>query len=66
MHLAAELRLQCSAKRKKGASDAEPTPLPPTFGETVQALEGGNVETLFYPAVLHASSRIFMQTHYIL
>jgi hypothetical protein len=24
------------------------------------------VETLFYPAVLHSSSRIFIQTHYIL
>jgi hypothetical protein len=24
------------------------------------------VETLFYPAMLHSSSRIFIQTHYIL
>ena len=35
--------------RRKGASDAEPTPLPSTFGETVQVTEGGDVETLFYP-----------------
>jgi len=51
--------------RRKGASDAEPTPLP-TFGETVQVTEGGDVETLFYSAMLYSSRRIFIQPHYIL
>jgi hypothetical protein len=36
-----------------GASDAEPTPSP-TFGEIVQVTEGGDVETLFYPAMLYS------------
>jgi hypothetical protein len=47
-------------ERRKGASDTEPTPLP-TFGETVQVTEGGDVETLFYPAMLYTSRRIFIQ-----
>jgi len=51
--------------RRQGASDTEPTPLP-TFGETVQVTEGGDVETLFYPAMLYTSRRIFIQTHYVL
>src|ERR671910_2845707 len=53
-------------KREGSQRTHSPTPLPPTFGETVQAPEGGDVETLFYPAMLHSSSRIFIQTHYIL
>src|ERR671921_1096751 len=53
-------------KREGSQRTHSPTPLPPTFGETVQAPEGGDVKTLFYPAMVHSSSRIFIQTHYIL
>jgi hypothetical protein len=32
----------------------------------VQVTEGGEMETLSYPAMLYSSRRIFIQTHYTL
>jgi hypothetical protein len=47
--------LPCTLGKREGSQRTHsPTPLPPTFGETVQAPEGGNVENLFYPAMLYS------------